>query len=360
MGKKKAPAPKAESSTSGAKASESSEPSRQQRPATRRPAKKSCDWLCWAVTPIILVGILPLIVLHLPFIVPPTDDINGQWTMVGGPTFQGIHGLWSTVNKFGTKFCGEHGQKDTIKCYWSVLEMTFHILRSPGMVDFYTTIPQYALREETVEQYEGAVSPLFTDKQWIEGAVDYNGVGSSQVATALLNLVDVSESRLAPMSTSHGTFGLEFHCMDEEINYIPCQNEFEKVIGAKRVPIMGSDLVKKCGTRRLGSDDIAKVRDHVDSEVWNGKRKVLYAFGIESAIALAKSIPPDMSPNMAVTIVILPIVDQGFQWNVASRGRAKCDGELFRKGYDNTFRYFAWVLRTSRHQKMPAYPGLKN
>ena len=285
---------------------------RVQQAARRRPAKRSCDWMCWAITPILLIGVLPLVVLHLPFLVPPTDDVNGQWTMVGGPTFQGIHGLWSTVNKFNNKFCGEHGQVDTVKCYWSVLEMTFHIIRSPGMVDFYTAIPQHALREETLSQYENAVSPLFTDKQWIEGTADSNGVGASQVATALLNLADISHSRLAPMSTAHGTFGLEFHCMEDEVNYIPCQNEFEGVIGSKRIPIMGSDIVKKCGTRRLSGDEISRIRDHVDSEVWNGKRKVLYAFGIDSAIALTKSITPDMSSSMAVTIVILPIVDQGY------------------------------------------------
>eukprot|EP01059_Diplonema_ambulator_P002914 TRINITY_DN12538_c0_g1_i1.p1 TRINITY_DN12538_c0_g1~~TRINITY_DN12538_c0_g1_i1.p1 ORF type:complete len:364 (+),score=89.11 TRINITY_DN12538_c0_g1_i1:42-1133(+) len=336
----------------------SSSPASLPQAQRRRVKKRGCcpEWLGWVMVSVIVMGVMPVVILSLPLLVPPVDDVDGRLTMVGGGGFHGVRGLWSVFNRFGTMFCTEHGAKDTVKCHFNVMYMSVAMLRAPGLVDFYTAIPQDGLSEKNLPQYKNAVSPLRIDKQWEEFTADPLGANPSQVAKIVLDLQDESKARYNPIATVNAPFTDTVTSLEDSVGFIKCQDEFDKIFGKKRAPLLGASLAKP---GRLTPQDATAVTTHFTETLWNGKtRKTIYVFGIESAIAIASSIPSSLSDSLPINIVILPLADGGHHWYLSTRGREPCTSETFRKAYDSAFHYFAWVIR-GPNEKLQQLPKTK-
>eukprot|EP01064_Diplonema_japonicum_P029496 TRINITY_DN4793_c1_g2_i1.p1 TRINITY_DN4793_c1_g2~~TRINITY_DN4793_c1_g2_i1.p1 ORF type:complete len:359 (+),score=74.05 TRINITY_DN4793_c1_g2_i1:55-1131(+) len=328
------------------KAESNSAPQQQQQQQRRRRKRKCCrcpEWLPWVIMSMLIMGVLPAVVFALPVLVPPVKEADGRFTMVGGGGFEGVRGLWSVLNKFGTRYCAEQGAKDTIKCHMSVMEMSLEILRAPGLVDFYTAMPQTALNEENFAAYKGAVSPLRIDQQWEEFTVDPSGANPSQVAKIVLDMASVSKTRHAPIASKNSPFSQKITTLTDTVGFVKCQDEFSKVFGKDRSDLFVSGGVAQSG--KVSEETRAAHDSRTASLLWSDKRKTIYAFGLEAAIAITRSIPSDLSDATPVNIVILPLADGANQWYLHTRGRETCEPEAFRKIYENTFQYFAWVIR---------------
>ena len=211
--------------------------------------------------------------------------------MVGGAGAHGAHGLFNVLQEFGTDFCAEHGARDTVKCHLRVLELAYHMFVASEMIDFYTTVPQAALRNGTFEKFKDAKSPVAVSKLWTEVAVDPLAVNPSQVAYAALQLKDASKARLRPVAVAT-LQGQEVAPFAERVAKVACYAEFRKVFGTDRVVPLGE-----------GGGGV--------DAIWAGKT-VVYVFGMEAALAVLKAAPAEIANDRPVNIVILPLLDSGY------------------------------------------------
>ncbi|KAJ9467809.1 hypothetical protein DIPPA_27911 [Diplonema papillatum] len=289
-----------------------SQPSRLPPP---RPRKGCCpDWFVWVVVPVFLFGIMPVVLLYLPEIIPPMPDAaQGEYTMVGGPSIKGIRGLYSVLNLFGTPFCAEQGARDTVKCHWSVLQLAYEMLFAAEFVDFYTVLPQHALDKATFDKYSTAACPIGNGKDWLDVAVDSNGAHASQVARFYLDHSGSPAKQAPPVY------------MQKPVRTFECENEFDAVFGKPRTqPQLLSEFA------------------------WPTQSKTtFYVFGLDNAISLIRAFPDTLGVSSPVNVIIFPAVDGVSAWYSRTRGRETCTAEHFREIYENSYAYVAWVLRRS-------------
>eukprot|EP01062_Namystynia_karyoxenos_P020063 TRINITY_DN1758_c2_g1_i1.p1 TRINITY_DN1758_c2_g1~~TRINITY_DN1758_c2_g1_i1.p1 ORF type:complete len:376 (+),score=85.26 TRINITY_DN1758_c2_g1_i1:75-1202(+) len=356
-----APTPAAPPAPGGGGAAAAANPPARPAPPRRRrvPSAGACVFGC-----ALLLVLGPLFFFFIPHMVPPVDSDPARTMMGGRAQTDGVHALWTELQRHKLDFCTEAGAPDTLRCMWSVWELTWALLRAPSLVDFYVAMPlatwnRLAAAGQLPLQDKGIVpvSPLYVDKRWLEGAVSETGQTRAQIAHRVLEAVNLSSARVRPVGTRNTFTKSEFGCLSRQVEAIPCLEEYDRVFGAPRGPVLGGDLVP-CG-ERLGSADLGRLRAHVAGPAAFGSRrpKAFYAFGIQAAVDLLANLPAGLPNDVPLTIALIPADDHGRRWYARTRGREYCTEARFRKHYEALFTYFAWLTRPDPQFRLPRPSG---